>query len=228
MVPPRPTDAPGVRTRALLGYSLLVALLVGMIELDLLEYTYERLGIDHRFFAFLLFLSLLGSLVNVPLGALTPKERVGAGGSITPDGGPAPGSSVPGRTLLAVNVGGALVPTALSLWLLGYHGRFGRYLLAVAAVAILTNRLARPVRGLGIAVPIFAPPLVAAGTALLLDSRSPAALAYAAGSLGTLIGADLLNLGKIRALGAPVVSIGGAGTFDGVFLSGIIAVLLAR
>ena len=42
-----------------------------------------------------------------------------------------------------------------------------------------------------------------------------------------MIGADLLNLDKIRGLGAPVVSIGGAGTFDGIFLTGIVAVLLA-
>jgi len=38
---------------------------------------------------------------------------------------------------------------------------------------------------------------------------------------------DLLNLGKIRGLGASVASIGGAGTFDGIFLTGIFAVLLA-
>ena len=47
------------------------------------------------------------------------------------------------------------------------------------------------------------------------------------GSLGTLIGADLLNLGKIQGLAAPVASIGGAGTFDGIFVTGILAVLLA-
>ena len=45
--------------------------------------------------------------------------------------------------------------------------------------------------------------------------------------MGTLIGADLLNLDKISGLGAPVASIGGAGTFDGIFLIGIMAVLLA-
>ena len=51
-------------------------------------------------------------------------------------------------------------------------------------------------------------------------------IAYVGGTLGTLLGADVLNMGKIRNLGAPVASIGGAGTFDGVFLSGLIAVLL--
>ncbi|WP_198171299.1 DUF1614 domain-containing protein [Actinoplanes awajinensis] len=44
---------------------------------------------------------------------------------------------------------------------------------------------------------------------------------------GTLIGADLTHLSAIRRMGAPLASIGGAGTFDGVFLSGVIAVLLA-
>ena len=36
---------------------------------------------------------------------------------------------------------------------------------------------------------------------------------------GNGIGADLLNLGKVQGLGAPIVSIGGAGTFDGIFLT---------
>jgi uncharacterized membrane protein len=36
-----------------------------------------------------------------------------------------------------------------------------------------------------------------------------------------------MNLDKIQGLGAPIASIGGAGTFDGIFLTGIIAVLLA-
>jgi uncharacterized membrane protein len=52
-------------------------------------------------------------------------------------------------------------------------------------------------------------------------------LAYVGGTLGTLIGADVLNLGRIGGLGAPIVSVGGAGTFDGIFLTGILAVLLA-
>ncbi len=46
-------------------------------------------------------------------------------------------------------------------------------------------------------------------------------------TLGSLIGADLLNLKKIPELGTPIASIGGAGTFDGIFLTGIISVLLA-
>jgi uncharacterized membrane protein len=62
---------------------------------------------------------------------------------------------------------------------------------------------------------------------LLVARANVAAVAYVSGTLGTLIGADLLNLGRIQGLGAPVVSIGGAGTFDGIFLTGVVAVLLA-
>ena len=74
---------------------------------------------------------------------------------------------------------------------------------------------------------MIVPHLVAAGVALPLAFRRAPPLAYVSGSMGTLIGADLMNLGKISRLGAPVVSIGGAGTFDGVFLTGILAGLLA-
>jgi len=69
--------------------------------------------------------------------------------------------------------------------------------------------------------------VVTAIVAVMLSREDSAPLAYIAGSLGTLIGADLTNLDKVRGLGAPVASIGGAGTFDGIFLTGILAVLFA-
>ena len=81
--------------------------------------------------------------------------------------------------------------------------------------------------GLGIAVPVLVPVVVTAIVAMILSREEAAPLAYIAGSLGTLIGADLTNLDKVRGLGAPVASIGGARTFDGIFLTAILAVLLA-
>ena len=62
---------------------------------------------------------------------------------------------------------------------------------------------------------------------MALSRRFAAPLAYICGSLGTLIGADVLNLGKLKGLGAPIASIGGAGTFDAIFVTGLLAVLLA-
>ncbi len=63
------------------------------------------------------------------------------------------------------------------------------------------------------------PVLVTSIVAVTLSREDSAPLAYIAGSLGTLIGADLTNLDKVRGLGAPVASIGGIGTFDGIFLA---------
>src|SRR3569833_400132 len=100
-------------------------------------------------------------------------------------------------------------------------------LLAVAVVAVACHLMAQPVRGMGIALPVFAPILVTAATALLISRRYAAPLAYIAGSMGTLVGAGLVHLGVIRGLGTPVASIGGAGTFDGIFLTSILAVVLA-
>jgi uncharacterized membrane protein len=131
------------------------------------------------------------------------------------------------HTVLAVNVGGAVIPTLLSLYLLVKTGMYGRALVGVAIVIMVVHGLASPIRGVGIAVPVFIPPVVAAAIALLLSMRSAPSLAYISGSLGTLIGADLLNGGIIQSLGAPIASIGGASRFDGIFLTGILAVLLA-
>ncbi len=131
------------------------------------------------------------------------------------------------RTILAINVGGCIIPVALSVYLLLNNPIFFRSAMAVAIVAAVTHMVARPVAGLGIAMPVFLPPILAALTAVFLDREHAAPIAYVAGSVGTLLGADVFNLHRLQELGAPVVSIGGAGTSDGIFLTGIIAVLLA-
>ena len=106
-------------------------------------------------------------------------------------------------------------------------------IIGIFIVSVLTHRIAKPVRGLGITVPALIPPITAAICAILLQfsfnlpQGTVFVIAYTSGVLGTLIGADIANLDVISKLGAPVASIGGAGTFDGVFLSGIIAVLIS-
>jgi uncharacterized membrane protein len=99
--------------------------------------------------------------------------------------------------------------------------------LAILLIAAIIHSMATPIHGIGIAVPVFAPVVTTAILAFILSREYAPPLAYVGGSMGTLIGADLLNLDKISGLGAPVASIGGAGTFDGIFLTGILAVLLA-
>lgn len=212
----------------LLALFALFAFLVLLIELDILKYAYVRMGIPPRYILAILLLTLLGSSINIPLVQLPPERMVS--GQVVDFFGMHYVVPVvrewPG-TILAINVGGALIPVILSIYLTFKNRLLGRGLIAVAVVALVTHQLARPVRGVGISLPLFIPPIVAAVVALVLSWRRAAPLAYIAGSVGTLIGADLLNLDKVHGLGAPVASIGGAGTFDGVFLVGIVAVLLA-
>jgi len=202
--------------------------LLVLIQLEALRFAYTRLGISSPAALLLLFGSLVGSYFNIPIAQL-PGERIVAAQEV-PGFGMAYVVPVlvewPG-TIIAVNIGGAVIPGLLSLYLLAKNQLWFRGLVAIACVAAVSHWLARPVPGAGIALPIFVPPLAAAVTALALSRRYAAPLAFIGGSLGTLIGADLLNLDKVPGLGAPVVSIGGAGTFDGIFLSGILGVLIA-
>jgi len=192
------------------------------------HYAYESLGVSSGAAIFLLFAILVGSIFNIPLAEL-PAERVVSHEVIHFFGirYRVPVVTHWAGTVIAVNVGGAVIPTLMSVYLLIKRELWLKGLIATAVVALVIHWMADPVPGLGIAVPIFMPVLVTAVIAVILSRDESAALAYIAGSLGTLIGADLTNLDKIRGLGAPVASIGGAGTFDGIFLTGILAVLLA-
>jgi len=206
----------------------LLLFVVILIEINVLGYAYERAGISRRYVFFLLFASLLGSYVNIPLWRLPGEHLVShqvvsfyGMRYVIPTVVNAPG------TVVAVNLGGGLIPTLVSLYLVVKKRLYLKGLAATAVIAAVSHLLAHPVPGVGIAEPTFIPPLVTAAVVLLISRPDAAPLAYIAGSLGTLIGADLLNLGAIDGLGAPVASIGGAGTFDGIFLTGILAVLLA-
>ncbi|HEY8819812.1 MAG TPA: DUF1614 domain-containing protein, partial [Dehalococcoidia bacterium] len=129
--------------------------------------------------------------------------------------------------VVAINVGGAVIPLLVCLWLLP-RAPFLRTVLATAIVAVVSHLAATIVPGRGVEMPIWIAPASAALLGLLLTfGRGAAPLAYIAGTLGALIGADITNLGALSQLGDGVLSIGGAGVFDGVFLAGIVATLLS-
>ena len=212
----------------LLFLFLLFMTLIILIEVNVLEYAYQKIGIDRRYVFTLLLLSLLGSYVNIPVYQLPPEE-IKSGGLVFFYGVPYVIPLVnewPG-TVIAVNLGGAVIPTLLSIYLIMKNRLFLHGLVGSAIAAAIFHHLAHPVPGVGIAVPVLVPAVVALVIALIFSWKHAPALAYIVGTLGTLIGADLINLGKLQGLGAPVASIGGAGTFDGIFLTGILAVLLA-
>ena len=207
---------------------LLFAGLIILIQLRVLRYAYMKLGLGPGMAMLLLFGSLLGSYFNIPITVL-PGRSIRSGEIVDFFGMRyvvPPVTAWPG-TVLAVNVGGAVIPTVMSTYLVLRYRLWMKAAIAVVVIAIVIHSMATPVQGVGIAVPVFAPVVVTAILAFLLSREYAAPLAYIGGSMGTLIGADLSNLDKISGLGAPVASIGGAGTFDGIFLTGILAVLLA-
>ncbi len=219
---------PGSWLRAFLLLCLL-GLFVGLVQFDIIAVAFEKLGLS-REAAYLLFMSTLtGSLINLPLFSMKarptecglPGEDMHAlfGMRETP---------VARQVMVAVNVGGCLIPVSFSIYLFA-QGAFGAFeaLTAVAIVALVAFFSSRPLRGIGVVMPLLVAPLTAALVAGMLDYEQRAPLAYVGGTLGVLLGADLFRLRDIRSLGAPVASIGGAGTFDGVFISGLLAVLLA-
>nr|WP_246325418.1 DUF1614 domain-containing protein [Dissulfurirhabdus thermomarina] len=205
-----------------------MAVLFVVVHVGLITVAFDRIGLPPGAVFGVLLASLLGSRVNIPVrrletGAVAPAARIRALGVTFR----VPAAFRPG-TVVAVNVGGALVPLLLSAYLMWRWGLWGPPLLGAALVAAAVYPLARPVPGLGIVLPLFVPPVLGAMAGLLLAPPGGApVVAYVAGTMGTLAGADLLHLKDVRRLGAPVAAIGGAGTFDGIFLSGVLAVLLA-
>jgi len=177
---------------------------------------------------------LLGSPINIPV------KRIPRMGSVPVD--PFAVFGLQGwwpmlqrmrqQTVIAVNVGGCLIPVALAVYetahLLanGWHPLPG-LLLAVTINTIVCYRMAQPIEGIGIALPGLFPPLIAALSALLFAPDHAPPVAFVAGVLGPLIGADLLHIRDISNVATGIASIGGAGTFDGIVLSGIVAAYLA-
>lgn len=209
---------------------LLLVFISGLIFVGVVGLAFKRVGFSPQLTVFILVTTFVGSYINIPLFRVKTifpvlKEEYVSFLNIvfrTPKL-----EYEEFSTIVALNLGGALIPILVSIYLLWKMSSIIPYaIIGIIIVALITYIVVRPVKGLGIVAPAFIPPLAAAVVAYLLPSGAPSVIAYTAGVLGTLIGADIFNLNKIPSLGAKVVSIGGAGTFDGIFLSGIISVLL--
>jgi uncharacterized membrane protein len=207
-------------------FLFLLVFLLAIVQLQLISLSFEKLGLSPTGALLLLFACLLGSAINLPLfsirAAPPPPVLPTPFGLLRP-----PPLPFTGRTIVAINLGGGLIPVMFSLYL---FKRLDLPLLPIALgtalVAGIAYALSRPIPGIGIGMPMLVAPLTAATVGLVLGGDTPAPVAYICGTLGVLIGADLLRLKDLPALGAPIASIGGAGTFDGIFMTGILAVLL--
>ncbi len=185
---------------------------------------FEKLGISSEITLFLLLSILIGSTINIPL---TKKKLVYVEESRFFGLWRIPKIATQG---IAINLGGAIIPILLSFYFLFLTLKVGveiqPILVATLLMVIVTKILARVIPEKGILLPAFIPPIFSAIFAMALTPNFAAPSAFISGVLGTLIGADILNLGKIKKFGG-FVSIGGAGVFDGIFLIGIVSALLA-
>ncbi len=213
----------------LLAFILFAGFSFVLLQVGIFTLVFDKLGLSADSAILLLFASLLGSTINLPLFKMEADATEAA---------PMPPRILrllklrmppfEGYTVIAINVGGGLIPIALSLYLLRHTAvSASEAAIATALVAGVSYAASRPVPGLGIGMPLLIAPLAAAIVALAINAEQSAPLAYIAGTLGVLIGADVLRLGDIKKMGTPIASIGGAGTFDGIFITGFVAALLA-
>ncbi len=214
---------------SLMIFLLMSLLLLVMIQIQFFEIAFAKLGLTPEATLLVLVGTLVGSGVNLPLFKLKTLET----GRLVSLPGQKPiwelfQPAKEGYTVIAINVGGCVIPVGLCLYFISQQFVAPiNLLIGLLAISSLSYAFSRPMPGIGIGMPLFIAPLAASVTALILDPEHAAHLAYISGVLGVLIGADVLRLKDVGSLGVQVAAIGGAGTFDGIFLTGIIAALLA-
>lgn len=208
----------------LIFFILFLPFLIFVFFFQVAAFSFTKLGLSPEGAVLLFGLSILGGIINIPVSRrrflVIEKNRFYLFPFFF---------YYPPRVheqVIAVNVGGAIIPILFSLYLLE-RVPLWPVLIATGIVTAIAKALARPVPGMGIVLPAFIPPVVAAVVALLVARDNAAPVAYIAGVWGTLIGADLLNIHQFKKIGTYALSIGGAGVFDGIFLVGVVAALLA-
>ncbi len=214
--------------------SILLMTLLPLLFGQLMVASLAKLHLDPASAVFVVFAIILGSFVNIPVRRMRRSNVV----SVHPLAAFGLAGFLPQlrrvrqTTVVAINVGGCVVPAAVAvyelLWLSASEpGVLWALALTAAVNTGICYKLARPVGGIGITLPGLVPALTAAALALWLAPTQAAPVAFVAGVAGPLIGADLLHLREVESAAVGVLSIGGAGTFDGIVLSGIIAAYLA-
>mgnify|MGYP001766378874 CR=1 FL=1 len=213
--------------------ALAILLLLPFLLADAMVSALLELGIAPRVATLLVIGIFVGSLFNVPVWRRGPRVIAYRPTDFLGLGRRAPRLfESGGQQVIALNVGGCLIPSLIVLYELARLLQAGGALPLYAGVAIALNvvvcyLMARPVAGLGILLPALVPGCLAALVALLLAGGHAPPVAFCAGVLGPLIGADLLHLRDLGRRGAGLMSIGGAGTFDGIVISGFLAAMLS-
>lgn len=222
----------------LVWISLLLALLLfallPILFAEVMAVSLTKLHLSPGIAALLVLTVIIGGFVNIPIRRIqrsataetSPLSVVGLHG-LWPEL-----RRFSSEVIVAVNLGGCVIPTGLALYEFVNIAVFSPHRLGAVGIACAVNIaacyfLARPIPGVGIGLPGLVPGLIAAFAALLGAPDQAPPVAFIAGVAGPLVGADLLHLTEVEKVPSGILSIGGAGTFDGIVLSGIIAAYLA-
>jgi len=215
----------------------LVVLIIPLLILGVIGAAFTRLGFSWISALAIVLLMLFGSFVNIPVYKIR-RDMI----RIAP-----PDSSVFGEnsksnpspvwdTTVAINLGGAVIPVAVSLYMVyqailitGASLLFSvcAGILLVAAITYVSTHYAS---GSRIQVSLLIPGLTALLAGLMLSGGTglaAAVTAFVSGIAGTLLGGNIAQLFRIKDLDVPSVSIGGAGTFGAVFICCILPALIA-
>jgi len=211
-----------------LAIFLIFILLTPFLIFILPAVAFAKLGLSPMAGMAFFFFCLAGSLINIPIYRKDLGYYAKAD-DMTIVLNKFMGINVPQmqQKVIALNLGGAVLPGLLSLYLLSSVNT-DAVILSTIVTASAAYYLSKPVKGVGIVIPAFIPPFIAALAALMFAEKGHApAVAYISGVMGTLIGADILRLHQLNRFHLNFLSIGGAGVFDGIFIVGIMSVLLA-
>ncbi len=186
---------------------ILLLLVAALVYFGVVQRILDRMRLTDTQALLFIGLMIAGSFVNIPL--------------------------LQGRTEISINVGGALVPLALAIYLLTKADTTREWVRAIIAAVVTAGVV------FGISqITDFEPPRrdiidpvwlfgIVAGIVGYLAGRSRRA-SFIAGTLGIII-TDIVHMVRAFTVNLPTtVAIGGAGIFDTVVLAGIIAVSLAE
>jgi uncharacterized membrane protein len=215
----------------------LIIVLIPLLVLGIIGAAFTKLGFSWITAIAVVLLMFFGSYVNIPLYRIK-RDMV----RIYPYTTAVSGSDSPWpadpvwETLVSINLGGAILPVCISLYLLHQAMSItGTSLLVpvgagILLVAFVTFFATRPVPGAGLRVPLFIPALTALVMGMILFGGAgiPATVvAFVSGTIGTLVGGNIVQLYRIRDLDVPDMSIGGTGTFSAIFICCILPALIA-
>ena len=138
--------------------------------------------------------------------------------------------------IICINIGGGVIPIIISLYL-AVKKKISplKILLSLIVVSIFAYYVTYPDPNEGIVSPFpqwLVPAMMASALSAILyidDHRKAAPTAYISGTIGVLIGADILHLPELLSYSSkkPVIaSIGGANVFDMIYITGILAAFL--